>query len=970
MQNLLKKTLPKVFFFFFLIHAFGQNPVSYNLLDKSDLPDTVFYDLIEDDNNNILLSAAKGLFRYNGNTYQKIINQEQYGSSVFGLKKDSKGKIWCNNIYGQIFYIEKDSLRLFLDVNTLVKGQLSPFVIRENSVRVFTSQGIFDIAKSNKKITKIFDGLVVSVANYKEASYAFIINEGINNKKDGGVYKITGNSIEKILNIDKYKNVQSPYVFAFKDNVFVSFKNNESNLIYYINSKNNKLKILKTPDEIKHVKIYNVLEFNANYWFLTTSGVFIYAFENDTLQLVDKMFKNESITDVEVDFNNNYWFTTLDNGIFVVPNLNFKRVDITITNDKAISACSLENNRFVVGTNKGKLLFYEESKLLKTIQLPGQKIIGNLFYDIAKKQLIVSINASDSFVIDLKTDKVIDSKNKFSVAKTISKLDNDNLFYGNYKEGIVYYKPYKKDSSQTIRSSRVISSVVANKHLFVSYIDGVFKYNISNFSAEELKFNNKKFLVGSLTKTKNVVWLATQHNNLLKYENDTLVPVENLIPKDHHINVIKADSDELWIATDNNLFNYQTKTNILKRLGAQEGIDIAINKFIFLQDKLVILLPNTLYILPKGNKLFKNYKTSKVEIKKIFINYKDTLISSYYKLPYNYNNIRLDFNSSGYLSTNYVRYKYRVKEIDTLWKEIPLKTQFINFNSLPSGTYTVELQAKNVSSNKAVFIDPITFIIQKPFWQTFWFYLLVLIIIIALIWSYFKWRLQQKELQRVVEIDKILMDKKITNLRLENLRSQMNPHFIFNALNSIQDYIVSNKKELASSYLVKFSRLIRMYLVYSQQNEITLQEELNALKLYLELEKVRFEEELDYTIFIDKKLNTNQIKVPSLFIQPYVENALKHGLLHKSKDRKLKVEAKIITRNTLQITIEDNGIGRVQSEKNKRLNQHHKPFATQANKERVYLYKNKLKRNIVIDIIDLYSNNKATGTKVVIIMTI
>ena len=972
MHNLIKKALPKLLFLFFLIHAIGQNPVSYNLLDKSDLPDTVFYDIIEDDDNNIFLSAGKGLFKYNGNTYKKITNKQQYGIAVFGLKKDNKGKIWCNNIYGQIFYVEKDSLKLFFDANKLVKGQLSPFVIKENTVRVYTSKGIFDIAKSNKKITKIFDGQVVSANNYKEVTYAFIIKQGIKNKKHGGgIYKIIGNSIEEIFDFKKFNDVQSPNFYVFKNNGFVNYKDGESNFIYHINSKDHKLKLLKTPDEIKHLKIYNILEFNANYWFLTTSGVFIYSFQNNSLQFVEQIFENESITNIVVDFNNNYWFITQDNGVFVSPNLNIKCVDLSIRKDKVISACSLGNNRFVLGTNKGGLLFYEASKLINTIQLPGQKIIGNLFYDENNNQLLVSINASESFIINLKTNEIIDVKNKFSVAKTISKLDNENLFYGNYKEGIIYNKPYKTDSLQIIRSSRVVSSVFANNHLFVSYIDGVFKYNTSNFSSKELKFNNKSLLASDLVKTGNIVWLATQHNKLLKYENDSIKSVLNLLPKEYHIKAIKADSDTLlWLATDNKLFKYHTKSNNVRAIGAQDGLDFTINKFILLKNQLVVVLPNAFYILPKGNALFKKYLTSKVEIKKVIINNKDTVISSYYKLPYNYNNIRLDFNSSGYQSNKYVNYKYRVKETDSLWKNIPLKTQFISFNNLPSGKYTVELQANNVNSKQAVFSTPIVFLIQKPLWETFWFYALVLIIVFGIIWFYFKWRLKQKELQRVVEIDKILMDKKITNLRLENLRSQMNPHFIFNALNSIQDYIVSNKKELASSYLVKFSRLIRMYLVFSQQNEITLQEEFNALKLYLELEKIRFEEELNYSIFIDEKLNTKQIKVPSLFIQPYVENALKHGLLHKSNNRNLKVEASIIKENTLQIIVEDNGIGRVQSEKNKRLHQQHKPFATRANNERVYLYKNKLKRNIVIDIIDLYENSKPKGTKVVITMTI
>jgi hypothetical protein len=340
-------------------------------------------------------------------------------------------------------------------------------------------------------------------------------------------------------------------------------------------------------------------------------------------------------------------------------------------------------------------------------------------------------------------------------------------------------------------------------------------------------------------------------------------------------------------------------------------------------------------------------------------------------LPHNLNKIGIKFNSNGFQTNQHVNYQYRVKQIDTSWKSIPLNTHFVNFNSLSNGTYTFELKAQNVSAQSPVFATPITFVIAKPFWETYWFYALVLFVFLGLFWLYFIRRLRQKEAQRIAEIDKILIDKKITNLRLENLRSQMNPHFIFNALNSIQDYIISNEKELASSYLVKFSRLIRMYLEYSQQNEITLEEELKALKLYLELEKVRFEDELEYEIVIDNLLKTNKIKVPSLFIQPYVENALKHGLLHKSTDRKLKVEAKIIQQNKLQIIVEDNGIGRAQSEKLKRPDQQHKPFATKANEERVHLYKNKLKRDITIAIEDLQDENQIpSGTKVVITMPI
>ncbi|OIQ22296.1 histidine kinase [Lacinutrix sp. MedPE-SW] len=948
----------------------AQNPVFVPMSNVSKLPDVEFYDVIEDQKHYIWLAANKGLYRYNGKNYKHFSHPKQRGNSLFQLKFDAKNRLWCNNIYGQLFYVENSSLKLFYDASKLVNGQLANFEILENSIRLFTVIGIFDIDKSTKKVTEVFKGMCITNAKDGNNNYTFVINfEG--DLERHRLYKFDSNTDTKILEITSSNRIQSPRIFAFKNIVFFTYKSSSGNLIYRIDKTKNTSKKVITPARLKNEIFYNVLNIENEYWFLTSSGVFVYRFENEIFTFKEQLFKTESITDVQVDFNNNYWFTTLDNGVFVSPNLNIRRVELSNLDSKITASVALQSNQFVLGTNDGKLLFYNHNQLTKTLQLPGKKIIGKLFFDAQSEKLIVSINASESFVVNLKNDEILDVSNQFSVAKTFSKIDGNTLFYGNYRQGIVYKNPFNYPKQQILKESRVKASVVSNNHLFVSYIDGLYKYNTQTFNAEEITFNSKSLLVNTLTKTNGTVWVATQHNGLLKYENNTLKPSGIKLPENLQINAINADGLVLWISTDAGLFQYHTKTHQLKSLSAQDGLNTAVNDFLILQNQIIVNLPKAFYTLPKSGTLFKDLKTAKVRVEAIKINDRDTVVKNNYKLPHNYNKIGLAFNSNGFQSNQHVNYQYRVKEIDTSWQNVPVNTHFVNFNSLSSGTYTFELKAQNLSAKQAVFATPITFVIAKPFWETYWFYGLVIATIIGLVWLYFRWRLQQKEVQRIAEVDKILIDKKITNLRLENLRSQMNPHFIFNALNSIQDYIISNEKELASSYLVKFSRLIRMYLDYSQQNEITLEEELNALKLYLELEKVRYEDELEYKITIDNQLKTKQIKVPSLFIQPYVENALKHGLLHKLNDRKLHIEAKIIQQNKLEITVEDNGIGREQSEKLKRPNQQHKPFATKANEERVHLYKNKLKRDIAITTNDLYDENDvATGTKVVITMPI
>ncbi|SDS39392.1 Y_Y_Y domain-containing protein [Polaribacter sp. KT25b] len=949
---------------------YSQNPVVENMSSISNLPDIEFYDVLEDQDHFIWLAADKGLYRYDGKSYKHFSNPIQKSNSLFQLKLDKEGRLWCNNINGQIFYVEKDRLKLFYDANLFVKAQLSLYVILENKIRLFTTQGVFDIYKKDKKVSKILDGMALSMGEYQNESFCFAVDKE-KNRKLNRVYKITENSVKIIFEVEGNKHIQSPKVFAFKEEVLFTFKKEDFNQIYHINKENETSKLLITPSILKHLTIYNIVKIEEHYWFLTTSGVFVFKLEAKKLKFVEQLFETESITDVEVDFNKNYWFTTLDNGVFVSPSLSIRRVALTTLKDKITAACTLNKNNFLLGTNTGKLLLYNHSKLVKTIELPGSKIIGNLFYDANKEKLIVSINASESYIVNLKNNAVKDVKNKFSVAKSFAKVDHQNLFYGNYKEGIVYKNPYLTSEKKSIRSSRVKTSMVTNNSLFVSYIDGLFIYDLNTFSSKELKFNNKSVLVNSIVKTNNTIWLATQHNGLLQLKNNKLQHAPFVVSDKIQINEMKSDGIVLWISTDDGLHYYSLLTHQIKRLSAQDGLNVLINKFLVLEDYLIVLLSNSFYILPKNERFFKTYKTAAINIEAVAINDKDTLVTSNYNLAYYNNKIRLDFNSNGFQSNKHVSYRYRVKQLDTVWSKVPLNNHFVTFNSLPSGTYTFELEAKNISSEKAVLSDPITFVIHKPFWETYWFFTIVLLLFFGLIWFYFKWKLKQKEKQRILEIDKILIDKKIAHLRLENLRSQMNPHFIFNALNSIQDYIVSNKKELASSYLVKFSRLIRMYLDYSQQNEITLQEELSALQLYLELEKVRFEDELSYKIKIDKRLQIHQIKVPSLFIQPYVENALKHGLLHKLNNRKLMVEAKLISQNKVQILVEDNGIGRQQSAKIKRQNQKHKPFATKANQERVHLYKNKLKRDINIQIKDLKDKNKLSlGTKVIINISI
>ncbi|NRD20878.1 histidine kinase [Winogradskyella eckloniae] len=222
--------------------------------------------------------------------------------------------------------------------------------------------------------------------------------------------------------------------------------------------------------------------------------------------------------------------------------------------------------------------------------------------------------------------------------------------------------------------------------------------------------------------------------------------------------------------------------------------------------------------------------------------------------------------------------------------------------------------------------------------------------------------LELKETQK-----RLALEKQYKDSELKALKAQMNPHFIFNALNSIQDYIVLNQKNLASDYLGKFADLIRNYLHFSDTGFISVPEEVHNLKLYLELEKLRFEDALDFKFNIEANANSEAIKIPTMLIQPYVENALKHGLLHKKDNRTLRITIAKPSEKIIECIVEDNGVGR---EKSKAINQkrkhQHKSFALKATTQRLDLLNFGKERKIGVEIIDLKNNQEPLGTKVVL----
>lgn len=273
-------------------------------------------------------------------------------------------------------------------------------------------------------------------------------------------------------------------------------------------------------------------------------------------------------------------------------------------------------------------------------------------------------------------------------------------------------------------------------------------------------------------------------------------------------------------------------------------------------------------------------------------------------LKHDQNFFSIEYSVINYFNPAQTVFSYMLDGMDDTWITAG-KRKYVSYTNLPGGDYVFRLRA---SDGKERFAETsLALHVGTPYWETPWFYTLMVVLASTLVYMAFRNRVQQLRKQQEIRSS---YDRMVNQLEMKALRAQMNPHFLFNSLNSIRYYILKEDADHAAEYLTKFSKLLRLILRNSRQNMISLAEELETLNIYVNFEQMRFGKSFDYRLDIDKGVNTAEIMIQPMTLQPFVENAIWHGLMPKEDDqRRLRVSIKA-DGNILRIIVEDNGIGR------------------------------------------------------------
>ncbi|MEM6720301.1 MAG: histidine kinase [Bacteroidota bacterium] len=954
----------------FCLRLYAQQPVILNLKEDINLPDTEFYGIVEDKKGFIWLAASKGLFRYDGKDFIKFENDTKKGRSVFDLSLDAQNRLWCVNIAAQLFYAENDQLYTHADLGELVNFTLIDITIFKEQIYAFSMNKITKVDRQTGALETIF-------SSNKRIGTPYVTDEKLIFNAGETIFQIQNARVTKVLSDEKLQ-VQYPEETkkgslledASKSLYCFKFWETKGYRLFVKHEGQQAFQEVSLPEDLQGKVMIRFVKINDQFWFCTDKGVYVYEIYDHTWMLKNKYHTSYFITDVLVDAQKNIWFTTLKNGLFLMPNLALQRKSFGHTQYHISAIKKMDKHHMLIGTNLGAILKYNVTDESYTIlrEATGQRI-----HFISERLFDDSFLFVENYqIIRLKNDTIQPCEGGiFSGIKYIANY-KDSLLTANYDSSRLLYQhktSYQAHSLLDSNRANIIYHDTIRNTIYMGAIDD-FKLITAKGDKKKIQYNNASLFITALAQTSDgSIWVGTSKYGILKVRHDKIVQTvavaDGLLSND--INILKADGIHLWISTDKGIQQYNTVDNTVKSITASDGLTSnTISGLEIIEETVYVATDQDVFSFDK-QRIFKSEITPQIYFKKVEKLNEEVPVKDSYTLPYSDNKINFEFHSNGFKSSENIRYEYKIeKSTPSDWQAVNLGNYTVAFTSLSSGEYQFYVRAIDLKSNNISNILSANITVRAPFWLQTWFLVGCIGGIIAMTYLFTQYKARKKSKKQASAFEKLEQEKLLIAANLESLRSQMNPHFIFNALTAIQDYIELNDKKMASEYLVKFSRLIRIYLEQSQQEHILLKEEIEALHIYLELEKERFEDDLHIDFQVDDTLLTKNYIFPSLFLQPYVENAIKHGLLHKKAGTKKLILIFRDAEAQLQITIEDNGIGIQKALELKRTRTAHKSFANSANQTRLQLINQNRAQKIKVDIHNLETANIPSGTRVII----
>lgn len=905
--------MKQILIFLFLIFTTSisaQDPFHITYGIEEGLPSDEIYDVFVDSDDIVWVTTDRGVSRYNGYEFENFSTSDGLAYNTnFKIFSDHLDRLWFFGFDGSISIYEDGKFRIsefsngfdeFLygfgydSLGAIYTHKFSKTSKPTTYIKLGKNGNIEDLEFPRKCLAKSPDNSeCIKVVHFEKSSFISLANankivkSNVRTGADSGlfIHPLTAPQ-RRTLGITNQPKKQ---LFAYENGVITD--------------------VLSNPDALNTVSKDN----EGNIIVCSNTGIYFYRNGNLTLP-PERYFIDKGFSDVYQDKNNNYWFSSQKDGLYFVPtfaSINFKQNDL------------IKEARKIVITSENLYYFHGISNIgyidKYSTNLPLEKRVGLDFdkkYQLGNTEIIIGEKDGKKYYTSPKTARGI--RNLSEVLPNGDSLLASTIITVKKKNGKIFKLSMSKDS--ILSNSVVQKTLVKNNDIWFTTLRHLYKisnneyYNAQRImdqdSLLQVRINDFEF------DNKGNMWLATIGNGLLKYKNNksTQISVADglsgnqvntvYIENDHNIWVgsnagldwiqLKEDTDDIKISS---VYNFNTRDGLLSNY----IYDVAV-----WNDKVWIASKKGLQNIDLKKSIDETLPT--LVINEMRVNGQVQKTNSKLELAYDENNISFSYVGVSYNRPKGMFYKYKIEKKNEKKDWILTNIRAATFQNLLAGDYTFTVSARNKNNqwceNKQFYFS------IKPHFSTTWrFWTLCTFALAGLIFYLYNKRLQflinKNKQERALE-DAIL---RTDIAELSTFRNQFNPHFIFNSLNSIQNYIFKKDVRQANSFLSKFSKLIRESLNLSDKKMVTIERELAFMKSYLELEFLRFPDKFTFEFHNEEDLPVDLYLTPPLLLQPVIENVVKHAF--KGKDLgKLDISVMShIDKNTIIVIIEDDGTG-------------------------------------------------------------
>lgn len=938
----------------------GQTPYSQQYATEHGLPSMETYQVRLDSKGYLWVATDRGLSRFNGSEFVTFNQKDGLEDlTVFNIREDDQGRMWAATFSKSLFYFEGGRFHAFPHNDVLKK--LIPYYLIDDMV--ITGDSIW-ISASRKGLLKMtMDGDWKWLSEGQVGTHFSQIGPNKHLFWTGPSHQPYSVEVSLGNGTQRYSLPAWAHKGLFSKTSILQLSNGDVIMAAF-----GGLFILH-PDghltELPH-RFYTT---NAAAFEDQRGGVWIGSLDSgvrkfdlhQSYALLGHYLKDYSVTYIAGDPEGGIWMTTLEAGVQYIPSpeiLNFQPGERK-SNPKYIDL-EVCQDRLFFSSNKGDLFEILQSEPeLWDVQLVNDQKGRNGGNTIACFQDDFYFNAGGR-IYRLNGSGFDDLGRELGFL-----IPNGDTLYAVNSRLYRYIPTIQLDTLEDFASTIMREGVMdAYQTIWLGRLNGTSYYKngqLTNLDSLGPAFRSR---VTDMVADE-LVLIATLGYGIICLEPQSMsfsfIDMDHGLPDNNTSAVYRQANGDVWVATAKGLChlkaNPEGEYQLVKTFTAQDGILRGeVQKIVEFKGMIWVLHQDGLSSIPVESQHL-NLVPPHIQLVNAWVSGTETEpLLDEDELAYHQNDLAFAVEGIAYRNAFDLQYRYRLLGLDSAFRFT--SDPLIQFNGLEPGPYTFEVQALNNDGLASQVPARLAFVIQAPYWLHTWFLLTITVLILVLIGSgiFLRDRIKNR---------RILLELEVLENEQKAVTAQINPHFIYNAMNSIQYFVLENEPEVAADYLAKCSQLMRMVLSNTQQRFIPLSDELTIIDLYLSLEKERFEDKFEYTVQVEPGLVRDQILIPSMVLQPHIENAIWHGLLQKhSGTRKLTIDLQS-SGNNLVWEIKDNGVGRQASRLSNTQQLGHTSSGIELTRRRLELLNRQGKGKYRLDIVDLQDDHGAAlGTLV------